>query len=105
MDQARRAAKLITAAAKTTPHALATCRSPAKGPSINDVTLIFHIFGTLPPFVTHSRNLSVLFIRKIGQFLNPPPPPLERDVIYEWSLSVLDGVHFVAVFILSAEQG
>ena len=33
----------------------------------------------------HSRNLSVLFIRKIGQFLNPPPP-LERDVIYEWSL-------------------
>ena len=55
------------------------------GPSINDVTLIFHISGPPPPFVTHSRNLSVLFVRKIGQFLNPPSP-LERDVIYEWSL-------------------
>ena len=30
MDQARRAAKLITAAAKVIPHGLATCRSPAK---------------------------------------------------------------------------
>ena len=45
------------------------------GPSINDVTLIFHISGPPPPFVMHSHNLSVLLIRKIGQFLNPPSPP------------------------------
>ena len=40
----------------------------------------FKDFGPSPPFVTHSRNLSVLFVRKIGQLLNPPSP-LERDVI------------------------
>ena len=33
-----------------------------KGPSINDVTQIFGVFGPLSPFVTHSRNLSVLFV-------------------------------------------
>ena len=27
------------------------------------------------PFIRISRNLSVLFVRKIGQFLNPPSPP------------------------------
>ena len=27
------------------------------------------------PLVRISRNLSVLFVRKIGQFLNPPSPP------------------------------
>ena len=59
---------------------------PYKGPSINDVTQIFHISGPPPPLVTHSRNLSVLFVRKIGQFLNPPPP-FHADVICTWSLT------------------
>ena len=34
----------------------------------------FWFLGPPPPFVTHSRNLSVLFVRIIGQFLNPLPP-------------------------------
>ena len=40
----------------------------------------------------HSRNLSVLFVRKIGQLLNPPSP-LECDVIYGWSL----GKHIISL--------
>ena len=36
------------------------------------------------PLVRISRNLSLLFVRKIGQFLNPPPP-LRVDVICTWS--------------------
>ena len=58
-----------------------------KGRYLNDVRKIFGILDPLPPFVTHSRNLSVLFVRKIGQFLNPPSS-LERDVIYGWSLNI-----------------
>ena len=43
-------------------------------------------FWTPPlPLVHISRNLSVLFVRKIGQFFNPPSP-LCADVICTWSL-------------------
>ena len=38
------------------------------------------------PLVRISRNLSVLFVRKIGQFFNPPSP-LCADVICTWSLA------------------
>ena len=49
-----------------------------KGPSINDVTQNFHIFGPPPPLsLSHSRNLSALF----------GLPPLMRDIIYGWSPS------------------
>ena len=42
-----------------------------EGPSINDVTHIFGLFGPPPPpLVMHSRNLSVLFVT----FWQPPPP-------------------------------
>ena len=59
-----------------------------KGPYIKDVRKIFVIFNPpLSPFVRFSRNLSVLFVRKIWQFSNPPPP-LSADVLYVWSQSV-----------------
>ena len=53
-----------------------------KGPYLNDVRKIFRFFYPLPPppFIRISRNLSVLFVRKIGQFFNPPPS-LRADVI------------------------
>ena len=42
-----------------------------KGPSINDVILIFGVFGLPPlPFVRGSRNLSVLFVT---HWVTPPP--------------------------------
>ena len=50
----------------------------AKGPYLNDVRKIFGILDT--PLVRISRNLSVLFVRQIRQFFNPPPP-LSADVI------------------------
>ena len=37
--------------------------------------------GVLVPFITHSRNLSVLFVTHWVA-----PSPLERDVIYGWPL-------------------
>ena len=46
-----------------------------KGPYLNDVRKIFGFFDPPRPFIRISRNLSVLFVRKIGQFLNPPSPP------------------------------
>ena len=45
------------------------------GQSIYDVRLIIGILDPLPPFVHISRNLSVLFVRKISQLSNPPSPP------------------------------
>ena len=42
-----------------------------KGQSINDVTQIFGDFGPPHPFVTHSRNLTVLFFTC---WVNPLPP-------------------------------
>ena len=53
-----------------------------KEPFIKDVRKIFGIFD--PP-VRISRNLSVLFVRKIVKFLEPPPH-LRADVICTWSL-------------------
>ena len=38
-----------------------------------------------PPFVRISHNLSVLFVHKISQFSNPPPP-FSADVINGWPL-------------------
>ena len=49
------------------------------------------IFDTPLPLVRISRNLSVLFVRKIEQFLNPPSP-LRADVLYVWPLSGLSAV-------------
>ena len=43
------------------------------GPCTYDVRKILGILDTPLPLVRISRNLSVLFVRKIGQFLNPPP--------------------------------
>ena len=43
-------------------------KAAAKGPSINDVMLIFRVFGPPSP-VTHSRNLSVLFVT---HWVTPP---------------------------------
>ena len=57
----------------------------SKGPYIKDVRKNSGIFDTPLPLVRISRNLSVLFVRKIGQFVNPPPP-LSADVLYAWSL-------------------
>ena len=42
-----------------------------KGPSINDVTQIFGVFGPASSFVKHSRNLSVLFVML---WVTPLPP-------------------------------
>ena len=44
----------------------------------------FHIFGPPPPFVTQSHNISVLFVTHWVT-----PLPLERDIIYGWSLYFL----------------
>ena len=57
-----------------------------KGPYIKDVRKNSVIFDTPLPLVRISRNLSVLFVRKIEQFLNPPPP-LRADVLYVWPLT------------------
>ena len=46
-----------------------------------DVRKNLGILDTPLPLVRISRNLSVLFVRKIRQFLNPTSP-LERDVIH-----------------------
>ena len=43
----------------------------------NDVRKIFGILDPLPPFVTHSRNLSVVFVT----YWVTPLPPLSADVI------------------------
>ena len=56
------------------------------GPYIKDVRKNPEIFDTPLPLVRISRNLSVLFVRKIDQFLNPPSP-LSADVICTWSLT------------------
>ena len=42
-----------------------------KGRYLNDVRKIFGILDPLPPFVTHSRNLSVVFVT---YWVTPPPP-------------------------------
>ena len=60
-----------------------------KGPCTYDVRKILGILDTPLPLVHISRNLSVLFVRKIGQFVNPPPP-LCADVICTWSLIKLE---------------
>ena len=52
-----------------------------------DVYKIFGILDSPLPLVRISRNLSVLSVRKIWQFLNPPSP-LRVDVICTWSLSL-----------------
>ena len=50
-----------------------------KGPCTYDVRKISGIF--YPPLVRISRNLSVLSVHKIGQFLKPPsPPPCGRHI-------------------------
>ena len=46
-----------------------------EGSFINEVREFLRILNPLPG-IRISRNLAVLIIRKIGQFLNPPPPPL-----------------------------
>ena len=51
--------------------------SESKGRYLNDVRKIFGILDPLPPFVTHSRNLSVVFVT----YWVTPPPPLSADVI------------------------
>ena len=56
------------------------------GPCTYDVCKILGILDTPLPLIHISRNLSVLFIRKIGQFFNPPSP-LSADVICTWSLT------------------
>ena len=60
-----------------------------KGPSINDVTQILGVFGPPPPLVTHFGLIIVLNPRNLPyyvMFWTTPLPPLERDVIYGWSL-------------------
>ena len=68
-------ARVETEACMTKSFALRAARrvvdGRTKGPSINDVTQIFGVFGLPPPFVTHSRNLSVLFVTL---WVTPPPP-------------------------------
>ena len=53
-----------------------------KGPYIKDVRKNPEIFDTPLPLVRISRNLSVLFVRKIEQFLNPPPPSMRTSYVY-----------------------
>ena len=53
----------------------------SKGPSINDITLLFHIFGPPPPCHC-SKHATYQYC--IVTFWTPPP--LEHDVIYGWSL-------------------
>ena len=53
---------------------------PPLGPYLNDFRNIFGFVDPPPPFIRISRNLSVLSVCKIGQFLNPPPP-IRADVI------------------------
>ena len=52
-----------------------------KGPSINDVSKIFRVFGPISPSlsVTNSRNLPYYVC-----FWANPPYPLSVDVLYEW---------------------
>ena len=56
----------------------------SQGPSIYDVRKIVGVLDPPPPFVRISHNLSVLFVRKISQFYNPPL--LSADVINGWPL-------------------
>ena len=60
-----------TAAGTTTRLLLLSSRARNKGPYFNNVYKIFGILHPLPPFVTHSRNLSALFFTF---WVNPPPP-------------------------------
>ena len=49
----------------------------------------FRDFSPPPPI----RFFVVLFVRKIGRFLDPPP--LGADVLYEWSLTKWTALHKV----------
>ena len=46
-----------------------------RGHTFKTSAKFWHFLTPPPPFIRISRNLSVLFVRKIGQFLNPPSPP------------------------------
>ena len=66
-------------------------REAARGPSIDDVTQILGGFGPPPPLVTHFGLIIVLNPRNLPyyvMFWTTPLPPLERDVIYGWSLTL-----------------
>ena len=58
------------------------------GPSINDVTQLFHIFYPSPLVIFPITQP----ISTIIMFWTTPPPPLVRDVIYGWSLRSSEGV-------------
>ena len=58
-----------TCQANTPQIIMVYCGEKHYGPSINDVTQMFHILT--PPFVAHSLNLSVLFVTK---WVIPLPP-------------------------------
>ena len=51
------------------------------GRYLNDVRKIFRILDPLPPFVTHSRYLSVVFFT---YWVGNPPSPLSADVIFKY---------------------
>ena len=64
-------ASTTAAAGTTTRLLLLSSRARNKGPYFNDVYKIFGILYPLPPFVTHSRNLSVQFVTL---WVTPLPP-------------------------------
>ena len=52
-----------------------------RGHTFKTSAKFWHFLTPPPPFIRISRNLSVLFVRKIGQFINRPPPPFSADVL------------------------
>ena len=59
-----------------------------RGPSINDVTQIFGVFGPPPPLCHAFTQL----ISTVCHTLGNPPSPLECDIIYEWSLDFFEAM-------------
>ena len=59
-----------------------TTRQSHEGPCTYDVRKILRIFDPPLHLVRTSCNLLVLFVRKIRQFLNPPPPSVRTSYVH-----------------------